>query len=284
MSGRASADAAFTFASRIIGAIGLGATAACWAFYAGPYRWLAEVQLAWFGAYRPLLTCALTLLVLTLAPVGVLYVWLRRRGAIQASDPNDLGTPVGGAPDRGTLGYLVALIVLLGFSIGGAAQLWRIRGRSDAHRVISGAMLENREPGSRFVTLQGKLRTDRPLSYIERGREDVRREFVPLVPAQWSTEDPVRFLVAHRHYGQRETSPRSPTVVSVTGLLDTEAIPRFVTERSPVRLASPYYVLTPEAELPSGDLGFGLICTGVLLAAALCAITMLRYRTGRKSS
>lgn len=275
---RARGELAFDVVARIVGVGGLGATAYFWFSYSGTYRWLAELEISWHGAYRPLLTGTLTLLLLTAAPVGALYLVLQRLRFLAPFSPTATSRD---APSyRGTSGYVAAVVVGIVFSVAGAWQLWRGRGAGDAHQTYSVADLAERAPQARSVTLVGRLAPESALSYVERGREDVKHDFVPLVPDAWTPSDPVRFLVAYRHFGNRVTPlPGAQEEVTVTGLLDASAVPGFLLERSNLRLASPHYVLFL-GEMPRGTRrgGFFLLALGALLGGGLAGSTALRYR------
>jgi hypothetical protein len=266
-------ETTFDLVARIFGAAGLGGAAYFWFAYAGPYRWFAELQIAWFGGYRPLLTGALTLVLLTLVPVALAYVVLVRLRVLKAFDPGNLSSGQDEpSPARGTLAYVFAGLLWLGFSSGGVVELWRGRG-GDAHETHAVASLAAREPGTRLVTLTGRLATERAFSYLERGNRAVRHEYVPLVPAGWTPSDPVSVVVEYRSYDAgAETGSRAEGEATVSGTLHSSGIPGFLLERANLRFGHQHYVLMPgEVPKQTRARGFSLIVLDFSWAGSLQA-------------
>lgn len=276
-------ESTFDLVARIFGALGLGATAYFWFAYAGPYRWFAELQIVWFGGYRPLLTGTLTLVLLTAMPVALAYSVLVRFRVLQAFDPGELSSgPDDASPKRGTLAYLVAGMLWLGFCSGGVVELWRGRG-GDVHETHSVETLSEGGLGARWVTVTGHLATESTFSYLERGNRDVRHEYVPLVPEGWTSSDPVHVVVEYQSHGVgAETAPRIKGEASVSGTLHSAGIPGFLLERANLRFAPRHYLLVPgEVPKETRSLGFGLIALGFLLGGFVAGVTAVRCRIGR---
>src|SRR5262245_30990224 len=64
-----------------IGTLWLALSGASWLFYAGPFRWIAELQFATIGQYSVELTAALALLLIAGTLAGIAIV-LARLGVI----------------------------------------------------------------------------------------------------------------------------------------------------------------------------------------------------------
>lgn len=276
-------EAKFDLVARLWGLAGLGATAYFWFAYSGPYRWFAELQLAWFGGYRPMLSGVLTLVLLTGVPVALSYLMLVRFHLLGVFDARRLNAIRDDASARrGTFGYLIAGLLCLGLSAAGAYGVWRGRG-SDEHEKHAVASLSTREPRTRFVTLTGFLASESAFSYLEDRTRDVRHEYVPLVPTSWTRSDPVRVVVEYRTYGsEAETGSRAAGETSVSGTLHSLGIPGFLLERANLRFAPRHYVLVPgETPKETRSRGFSLIGLGVVLGGLVSGMTALVHRTGR---
>jgi len=262
-------------------------TAYTWFAYAGPYRWFAELEIGWFGGYHPLLSGAMTALLLTVVPVALLHVLLVRLRVIKSFDAGKLGGAR--APgevaqrSRGTLAYVVAGIVCCVLLGAGVIELWDGRGGDD-HQTLAVENVGAHELKARWVTLTGRLATEAAFSYIEESHSNVEHQYVPLVPTSWTLSDPVSVVVEYRRYGSGD-EPHAVGVARITGTLHNSGVPGFLRDRANVRLAPQHYVLVPgQVPKQTRALGFSLIGLGVLLGGLIAGVTALCYRIRRVGS
>jgi hypothetical protein len=283
-------ERAFDVAARVAALVGLAVAVYCWLEYAGPFRWLAELQIAIWDGYRPLLTGVLTLVLLTALPVTLAYVLLVRLRLLEAFDPARLDPArldPGQAPTTTrVLPYFMAAALGLGLSAVGVHELWRGRG-SDQLRSYEVSSLADAEPAGRYVTLSGLLAAENAFAYAEQGeqgRSTVEHTYVPLVPPGWTKQEAVRFLVEYQSY-EGDRRARAPSGdARVTGTLHAMDVPGFIREHAALHLAPRHYVLVPgEVPAPTRASGLSLIAFGLLLGAFLATATALLRRWRRQT-
>ncbi|MCA9670654.1 MAG: hypothetical protein KC503_33890 [Myxococcales bacterium] len=179
----------------ILGALGLSVY---WGFaYAGPYRWLAELQLSWFGSYVVMLTGALTLLLLLLPSLVAIQLLALAFPPSAARDPGPLADPAA-VEDfiRRRIGYLLGTLLSVGLLA--AAGVFAVKALSFGNHVdATVADLERGDrPPSRWVTLHGgRLLWHRAVGMRSGRGGSIKRNYVPLVSAHWREGDPVRVYV-----------------------------------------------------------------------------------------
>ena len=150
--------------------------------YSGPYRWIAELQLAHGGSYSEQLTLVGTMLVVGLPLFGLVGLAHRSRGS---------GVTHAGTFDRLTQSRLARAGVMFGvIGIGGAGWFTvDLATVGDRVEVDLAAIEAGQEPPSRWVVLRGALRHDLALGVTEGSRVT---HYVPLVASEASA--PVVYL------------------------------------------------------------------------------------------
>jgi hypothetical protein len=204
----------------------------------GPYRWIAQLQLRWFGAYEQKITLIFTLLAIAVAmwPIALL---LERREAAERS-PGVGGvrgtTPRGVGGDASDLGERVveffariqphlhtrsgqAVLVGLGL-LGFAAYSGAVAYRAGSSVTLSAdqADVAAADHLGKTVVLRG-----RPVPEADNvwERNHVDAHYVPFVSERWETGQPVRVVVLAT--GIRATSElRGPDFV---GIADPMGLP-----------------------------------------------------------
>jgi hypothetical protein len=168
--------------------LGLGLSS-YWAFtYSGPYRWLAELQLRWFGAYSEQATFLLLLVGFGLPTLRVVR-GLGRAGLLPIDSPTQQ------ARAMSQMRFFLALRPWL--LLGGAGVAFVFAGLRDGREASAGKQFElvtcaqleagGDPPGNWFML------ADNPLwdLKVEAGQNYGDWLFVPLVSPQWSAARPV---------------------------------------------------------------------------------------------
>ena len=191
----------------------------CMLLFAGPYRWLAELQLGWFKAYYVSTTCAFTLLLLVVPPSVALRV-LAMSGKLPADSLAALfASPTTGARLRATIARARRWLIVLGAGVvlGGLSVRDLVvaqRGQT-LERVSAAALETGAETHSTWLAIDGQLHWDSALE-AEESNEEVT--YVPIVSEAWTAERRLGALlmVAKRDLEELDASAISGTV-DITG-------------------------------------------------------------------
>lgn len=216
------------------------ATLFCYATYRGPFRWLADVQLAWTSQYNVMITALATACVwfcvlrfLTNLSHRARNRW-RRQTTVQHDGPArplplDSQTSPGPAgntgdnselPVRGSRGSYLLLLTLLCWALAALCgfQWWRAAEWTE----LSVADYENHvPPKSGYVTLtDGMLLPEATVTVVREGTVRRHQSFTPCVSTGWHPGDPVSVFVASgdRQPIDRITAARPTGLIQVTGL------------------------------------------------------------------
>jgi hypothetical protein len=205
-------------------AVGIAAAATIYsAFtYQGPYRWLAELQLAVFGGYLVQITFLLTLILCGAVAIGI--VQLARRGRLVASASEAQVAAEKSTAERLNQRMRVAqgplMVIVVGgvFAFVGARDLWLAdRGRTLQH--LDAAQLERGEqPAGTWLELRGVLVSDGAVSARTNGHESV---YVPLVSEAWQSGTRVGALL-------KVPADKDPGAGPYRGGVDPEGVPGMV--------------------------------------------------------
>lgn len=166
---------------RVVLAVVMVASIACMLMYAGPYRWLAELQLAYMDGYSQELTLLGTFLVLVIPAIGITRLVTGASTQTRQRDAFAIFT-------ESRLALFGAIMAVTG--LGGA--LWfAIDAVTVGERVVAdlAAIERGDEPPSRWVVLQGELRDDLAYSIVEGHVETL---YIPLLASPSS--EPVVYL------------------------------------------------------------------------------------------
>jgi hypothetical protein len=200
--------------------LGLLGSAYAIIFYAGPYRWLAELQLHWFDAYYPGTTAVFTVILLIL-PTLVAIRLLTMRGALPA---RSLAALLASSGSRGALrarfGRARTWLIVLGVGVTMAVMSTRdlyVAARGEKLlRVPIGALEKGAAPKSTWLRIDGKPLWESSLTTEER-REQQR--YVPVVSDGWQPGTKVGALLrfAENEADSLGTQPLQGTV-DITGV------------------------------------------------------------------
>lgn len=164
-------------------ALTLGLPAYWWISYAGPFRWLSQLQLDLFGAYSPILSGALNALVIAGAGIGVLSLVGSRYPATARELEQDEAVR-----ERQQMTYLrrhgvfiAAVALALGFGIPGVYYVARARALGPLRDVELTALEQGAAPPSRYVQVSGKLRKWDGISIVNRNHSvEIETHFFPV--------------------------------------------------------------------------------------------------------
>jgi hypothetical protein len=273
----------------LLGALpGLALGGYWWWSYSGLYRWLAEMQIDWFGAYLPGATGMVEIALCVAAgflPAALLLFVLVQLGVFPV-DPENL--PDVAAQDVRTnrwlnthywrvAGVAAGIVMLVGGALLTTAGL-----RAGALSKPDLAVLETgAAPASRYVRVSGRLLREKALQQSMRNSPGGTL-FVPLVCPGWQAGRPAALYV-------RVVDPKDPRLAEdvFQGTLAENGLPgpiRTVFEQSGPRPTSPHYVLEL-GNRPSRDIDNGLGLLGVggaLLALTAVAWGIIAYRERRR--
>ena len=167
--------------------------------YAGPYRWFAELQLRWIGAYDSTITYLLTCTFIG-APIFALAYLFRRLGN-RARAPGQSAAASRIPPDWTAflVQYGVALsIAALGAFLLALAAWYYADSREHARtRVLANVFEANHPPESKWVSVQGISLFD---SAAEMQKGGNTTYYIPLVSLDWKERDPVAVIIAAREF------------------------------------------------------------------------------------
>src|SRR5688500_16261927 len=123
--------------------------------YVGPCKWLAELQIRWFGAYEETITVLIVCLVLAAPLLSVDWLLRRARGRVEPSVNVDPAAP---APAWlrffGWIGFgaVIAAIGLVFLAL--AAWHFRLGGEQQITRVEASAFENGTAPEARWVAVR----------------------------------------------------------------------------------------------------------------------------------
>ncbi|MBI3709893.1 MAG: hypothetical protein HY246_19775, partial [Proteobacteria bacterium] len=252
-----------------------------WIVYGGPYRWLAELSLQWFGSYEPKLIFFATCVVLVGPPAVVLIVLAKLA-------PDLLRRPVGAAPQSiaarvanaltqpGKLESPAGLRVLAGIGVAalavGAGAGWLGYQKSMAPvTFVPFEVAGKGPPPASHVALTGIAVTGLIVEHKETISGSTRiHTYFPLIEPGWSKSEPIRFFVrpnvtVYRDGGTmyRLHPDTPPFKMTQTGVLFRNDLPGLISaeyEKHGFKLASPHYVLDTD---PGSDVEIYWIVAGV---------------------
>lgn len=280
---RAAAVPAWIRALLLLGSL---APALYWSLtYSGPYRALAEWQLAELGSYEVILTGVIVAF-LTLLPAAAVIQLLAfhylRRDTPEAAAARAARLAHKEARLLSHLGYIFAGTLFLGFG-GTAVYFLQSALRAGERSTVTAASLEaGQRPASRFVLLEGSLRPEAALaSETQTNSSTIEEVYVPVVSPAWRPGQPV--VVYLGTYASWLEAHRAELASgSFEGILEEDGLPgHLVSELSRTRQLpkGPVWVLdyraSPGEELTlAGTFGF---CAG-LVAVLASLIAWLRSR------
>lgn len=210
----------------LVAALVAGALAAAYsmAFYAGPYRWLAEKQLRWFDAYYVSLTVILTLCLFVVPPLVAARV-LVAGGRIASDSTLALLVSSGiGARLRERVARARFWLILL--VVGGGLIVLSVRDLAVAARgkqleaLTASALEAGAQPRGTWLEIQGTPVWDATIESEERHQ---RWSFVPIVSEQWQPGAKVRALLRVRSDEAEQVDANA-----LRGTLDWTGVPGVV--------------------------------------------------------
>ncbi len=256
----------------------LGLAGYWWATYSGLYRWLAELQIAWFDGYELILTGILTCL-LAVVPTMIVLVAISRRLPPPTDSPRMSAAEVE-SWIQGHSGRLVAggiSVGLLGFGLFQSVACARLGDLTDFDVA---AVERGAAPQSRYVRLDGTPEWARAVG-VE-GEHDVSF----YVPLRSGPRAPVA-LVLEVTQNQLDSGGANRSQRHFEGTLSSNltGLARTVMVKKGVKLAEPLWVLDvghnprQTRDMAAAFTTMGGI--GLLLLAAWMAFRRRRVSRGR---
>jgi hypothetical protein len=228
-----------------------------WYSYSGPFKWLAELQLKWFGEYEIQLTFLLTL-VLMILPAGLLGPKGFRRWYWRGAQAEPVSEESRTVRIRRQSKVILAL-GLLSFPLGlgtGLIARWVWKEAVLTPLDLRGSLSS---PQSNYVQLTGWVQTH----WVYRYSEEIggKREYavVPVTETAWVRSSPVRYFVqtsSNRAFQELEPGgpqfrplgrQQTPFLFSERFLVERNGLPGMVRERyleAGANIAEPHYFLT----------------------------------------
>jgi hypothetical protein len=163
-----------------------------WLSYSGPFRWAAEWQMDHLGQYEVKPTLVLILIVLLL-PCGFLGRRSRPAGTAPVTPATDAASSARNARILVAIGAVACAICIVALALGFRRMETPL---TRADLVLNTG--EEAVPPVDLVSVTGIARTDMIVTFRESmGRTSPSREwkFVPLVPAGWQRNQPIRFIL-----------------------------------------------------------------------------------------
>ncbi len=286
-----------TLVASLIATIYLG-----WA-YAGPYRWLAELQLKGQGSYDVNLTGFFTFLFLAVPPMAMIIIgsWVLRSAAPEVPDQwpdslhddahwNTTATSTTQAPEVatqspsrfGNFNFGILAMAMFLWIFGGV--LWYDYATSQNMTDISIEDWEaGRDTGSRWVTLHGRVLADAAMSYGDRSRPDV---FVPVVSKHWRPGKPVKvFLKVFHNEAKSGRWAATDTHQGTVGFLGLPGPVRVAFEQGPLVPDADCVVITTGLNAERNRYGaIAAITVGCLIMAGYCVFAALHSTAGPPSA
>lgn len=186
-------------------------------FYAGPYRWLAELQMRWFDRYYVKSTAAFTV-VLCVAPPAVALRVLQVSGLLPkpatatVTSPRE---PFGRRLSRAQ-NWLIVFAVGVGLGVFSAQSLYVAARGAKLVKISAKELEQGTQPTSTWLQISGDPVWDASLS-TEENRNQFR--YVPVVSALWKPGTKVAALLRFKEEsGERMGDLNLRGTVDITGV------------------------------------------------------------------
>lgn len=264
-----------------------------WITFSGPYRWAAEWELRWFGAYEITATLFVVFVILS-APAAMLSLWVRAAEARLGSGPATVGARLRGlrkalnepsSDGRRVLARWLATIGLAAVPVALAAG-WAADRKSQDSPVFETVDLSRHQmPHSTHVRMTGVLQTGMIVDFKEKtGALEETTRYLPLTAPDWDEGQPVTYVLKPNvtaFLGERGAlsidRATPPFEMTLQGVLLRDALPGLVQaqyEHRGLAFAPQHYVLDMNARADldfawSVAIGGGVAAAALLLTAGL---------------
>ena len=252
-----------------------------WWSYSGPFRWIAERQLQWFGSYEESITFILTAAV-AFAPLLVVGWAVKKLGFAAPAKPQT-------QPGESSWGmkwghYAVSgFFLLIGLIVGGIGVSEYVRATRESRSTPF--TLIDIEAGKKvdrlWVEVEGKPLLDLAGGMNSSGGE---RAYVPVVSENWKRGQPIWvYLEVAEH--QMDATLKAPRG-KYQGMVSLGGLPGMVREDFKRRGLMPAegYVMIDYQEGPEKKLGgayFLLVTGGAICLFAVGLLAYEKFRAGR---
>jgi len=249
-----------------------------WMFtYSGPYRYLAELQIKWFGQYVPKLTLMVIMLLLLGIAAAIRLVFRgAERPVPQAAQGNTGVAPNGGTATANSATYdpiryarFAAPVIVLG--LGGWTYLNGVRAGN--LQPLTAADFEDGRVSSSVVYTEVRGHLDR--QYMSKDHYF----YIPMME-QWSMSGPVRVLVGvDENKAKTLLRPAGDGKYTVRGVADKslEGDVKYAFEKNGIPVAGSCWVIHAGRE-PADDRTFGVVMMGVAAVLAALFAVLENYR------
>jgi len=252
-----------------------------WWSYSGPFRWLAERQLQWFGAYEESITFVLTAAI-AIAPVVLAGVAIKKLGFAAPTPPQDQAAQ---PPQHVKWGpfALCGFFVVIGLVVGGIgiSEYYRARRESSSTAFSLNEIEAGKKVDRVWVEVQGRPLFDVAGSMSSSSSETI---YLPVVSENWKKGQPISvYLEVSEHEMDatlKAASGKYQGMVSVGGL------PGMVREDFKRRGLMPAegYIMIDYHRTPANKLSgayFLLITAGVICLIGFAMLAYEKFRVGR---
>jgi hypothetical protein len=258
-----------------------------WAYrYEGVYRWLAELQLRWWGSYEVQITFLLTLAIVALPPAGIAFL-IRR--FVQPSDSKPNVDPAPFRPDEPVREPLWLKVFgfpmvcgIIGIALGAPGVYFLHRGNSaGAITEVAAADFDaGRIPTAKWVAVSGDALMDAALSVTE---SHTTKYYVPVISEDYDPKHGISLYLEAHPQKIDDAVRRVAGAGRFEGMLTMSELPGMVRvefEKKKLAPAANYHVLDL-GRTPADDVKVGrdmVMFGGVAIAVAIAIPIVRRLR------
>lgn len=250
-----------------------------WMFtYSGPYRYLAELQLKWFGSYVPKLTALVIILGLMGSAATIKFIMKGAERSVPGAPRTTAATIAAAnrAPEP-WLGYFRYAVLIVPFGLGGwtyyngthAGNLQQLNAVDFQSGKLQGHLV--------YANVRGHLSG----SYLSKDHY----LYIPMA-SEVNAAAPVRLVVGVNENEMRKYMRREEDgTFSVRGVADKglEGDVKNAFEKNGITVAEPVWVVHAGRD-PSSDRMFGLVMMGLGIVVAGLVFGLESFRKRKKST
>ncbi len=179
-----------------------------WITYSGPFRWLAELEMAQFGAYDPKATVIALFVAMVGLPVAIIIPADRAIRRLRGVPSTKITVPTGAprtAPNPKVQSRAMLVVALVAIVVAAGAGALGYLKLQEAVTFEPLNLADGGQPRSSHVELTGVAVPSMQVQFEETiNGTTTTTTYIPLLPPRWNKADPiVYFLRPHADiYGQ----------------------------------------------------------------------------------
>jgi hypothetical protein len=252
--------------------------------YSGPFKWLAELQLSWFGSYYEQLTFIGTIIVIGIPLLIVGVVWEKfgpkrsaPAGGADAASADRPGEPVGFG---GVLPWMGIIVTGIGLFIWIRAGTMGPLTQPELGKLESGE-----KAASSYVEIRGVPMWEETITFSKGSGKTDQDHYVPLISETWEPGKPVAAYIEFSDSAIKTQNRADPTTRPFRGTTTMTGLPgpvRVEFEKSVLRPAAKYVVIE-YGHKPETMLGLGKWMTLIGAGVAIVGLGWVAIKRSRSA-